>query len=92
MHFPAILCVPGLLSAAPSALPLRASIVTARASPWLLGGDAADAAELAALIEEISTSVRAFEAEEMAAKQNYESEKQLAWDNVKVSQCAGSEF
>ena len=33
-----------------------------------------------------------FEAEEMAAKQNYESEKQLAWDNVKVSQCAGSEF
>ena len=30
-----------------------------------------------------------FEAEEMAAKQNYESEKQLAWDNVKVSQCAG---
>ena len=66
MLFPAILCVPGLLSAAPSALPLRASIVTARASPWLLGGDAADAAELAALIEEISTSVRAFEAEEMA--------------------------
>ena len=62
----AVLCIPGLLSAAPSALPLRASIVTARASPWLLGGDAADAAELAALIEEISTSVRAFEAEEMA--------------------------
>jgi hypothetical protein len=25
-----------------------------------------------------------FEAEELAAKQNYESEKQLAWDNVKV--------
>jgi hypothetical protein len=25
-----------------------------------------------------------FEAEELAAKQNYESEKQLSWDNVKV--------
>jgi len=39
-----------------------------RASPRLLGGDAADAAELAALLEGISTSVRAFEAEEMATR------------------------
>jgi len=68
MHAGLILSVPALLKTAPSALPLRVSSLTVRASPRLLGGDAADAAELAALLEGISTSVRAFEAEEMATR------------------------
>ena len=68
MHAGLLLSVPGLLNTAPSALPLRFSSLTVRASPRLLGGDAADAAELAALLEGISTSVRAFEAEEMATR------------------------
>lgn len=68
MHAGLLLSVPGLLNTAPSALPLRFSRLTVRASPRLLGGDAADAAELAALLEGISTSVRAFEAEEMATR------------------------
>lgn len=68
MHTGLLLSVPALLKTAPSALPLRVSSLTVRASPRLLGGDAADAAELAALLEGISTSVRAFEAEEMATR------------------------
>lgn len=68
MHAGLLLSVPALLKTAPSALPLRVSSLTVRASPRLLGGDAADAAELAALLEGISTSVRAFEAEEMATR------------------------
>jgi hypothetical protein len=33
-----------------------------------------------------------FEAEELAAKQNYESEKQLSWDNVKVPLLNSSKY